>query len=137
VTVEPELEEYRQHLVLADQKAIEDYDKAVMALSGGALGVSFAFLKDVAGARPWSSAATLFAAWLCWGVSIVAVLASYYFSHVALRRAIGQVDAGTIRNSTPGGYFTWFTYVSNALGGLLFLAGVVLIAVFVSANMGG
>lgn len=30
-----EIRDYRQHFVLAEQKAQEDYDKAVLALSGG------------------------------------------------------------------------------------------------------
>ena len=135
--MEPELESYRQHLVLAEQKAVEAYDKAVMALSGGALGVSFAFLRDIAGPRPWSQTEILFLAWLCWGVSVVAVLASYYSSHLALRRAISQVDEGSIYIRKPGGVYTVITYICNALGGLLFFAGVVLMVVFVSANLGG
>ena len=43
------LQEYRAHLVSAAQKAQEDFDKTLLALSGGALGVSFAFVKDIVG----------------------------------------------------------------------------------------
>jgi hypothetical protein len=132
-----ELDSYRQHLVLAEQKAVEDFDKAVMTLSGGALGVSFAFIRDVVGPRPWADTTLMFAAWLCWGISVAAVLASYYFSHIALRRAIAQVDDDTIYVRRPGGACTIVIYICNASGGLLFLVGVVLIAVFVSANLGG
>ncbi|WP_134984071.1 hypothetical protein [Xanthomonas axonopodis] len=44
--------EYRQWLVVAEQKAQEDYDKTVLTLSGGALGISFAFVKDIVGQNP-------------------------------------------------------------------------------------
>ena len=79
----------------------------------------------------------MFLAWICWGVSVAAVLASYYFSHIALRKAISQVDAGTIYDGTAGGLGTTLTYVCNALGGLLFIVGVGLLALFVWSNMGG
>jgi len=44
--MEESLQEYRTHLVAAEQKAQEDYDKTVISLSGGALGISFAFIVD-------------------------------------------------------------------------------------------
>lgn len=40
--------EYRQTLINLEQQMQSTYDKAVMTLSGGALGISLAFLKDVA-----------------------------------------------------------------------------------------
>src|ERR1051325_8367007 len=68
--------EYRNHLVLAGQKAQEDYDKAVMTLSGGALGVSFAFLKDIVGPGDLLNETLLFFSWISWGLSVTAVLFS-------------------------------------------------------------
>ena len=135
--IDDSLTEYRQHLVLADQKAVEDFDKALFALSGGALGVSFAFLKDVLGPAPWKSTSLLFWAWCCWGFSNFSGLASYYFSHLALRRAMNQTDQGTIFNGMPGGSFTRIINVLNPLGPLLFLGGVALIVLFVRLNLGG
>lgn len=45
-------DEWREHLVSAEQKSQEDLDKALLSLSGGALGVSLIFLKDVIGQGP-------------------------------------------------------------------------------------
>lgn len=132
-----ELMEYRRHLLLAEQKAVEDYGKTVLHLSGGALGVSFAFLKDVVGPGPWTNAPLLFWAWIFWGLSVAAVLCSYYFSHVALRRAITQVDQGKVYSGKLGGCATVLTHVCNIIGGVGFLTGVVLIAVFVLVNLWG
>lgn len=36
----------------ADQQAQTDYEKTVLSLSGGALGISFAFVKDIVGSKP-------------------------------------------------------------------------------------
>ena len=57
---------YRLHLVAAEQKAQEDFDKTILSLSGGALGVSFVFLKDIVGPEHVAAPAWLFAAWLTW-----------------------------------------------------------------------
>jgi hypothetical protein len=129
------LTEYRRHCVSAEQKAQEDYDKSVLTLSGGALGVSFAFLKDVVGPGALLQPNFLLWAWLSWSASIVSTLASFWFSQLALRTAIAQVDTGTIHDQFPGRAFSRITSTLNAIGGLAFVVGVVLMVVFVMANL--
>jgi hypothetical protein len=128
------LAEYRKFLVAAEQKSQEDFDKTVLALSGGALGISFTFLKDVIGANPISQPMLLFSAWVAWAFSTFAVLASYYLSHLALRRAIAQVDKGTIYKQRPGGALALWTAGLNATGAMLFLVGVLCITLFAGSN---
>lgn len=129
------LAEYRKWLVTAEQKSQEDFDKTILSLSGGALGISLVFLKDVIGTNPISQPYLLLAAWLAWAFSTFSVLTSYYLSHLALRRAIAQVDDGTIYNQAPGGAFARLTAVLNATGGVLFLVGVCCITAFAGANL--
>src|SRR5262245_55669617 len=108
--------DYRQHLVLAEQKAQEDFDKAVLSLSGGGLGISFAFvdnfIKSGQPAHHW----LLFGAWMAWAVSILAVLLSYFASIRACRKAIRQVDAKTIYREEPGGWFAYLVDGYNYAG---------------------
>ena len=130
-----DLKEYRKLLVTLDQKAQEDFDKAVISLSGGALGVSFAFVKDIVGNKPIIHSECLFGAWLVWGLSLVFVLASFYVSEQALRQAIRQVDADKIRDQVPGGRFSTITAGLNILGGVAFFSGVVFMVIFVSQNL--
>jgi hypothetical protein len=130
-----ELKKYRDHLVLAEQKAQEDFDKTVLSLSGGALGISFAFVTDVAGDPPFKWPLLLLGAWACWGSSVFSVLVSYFASHLALRRAIRQVDTGEIYNERVGGIYDLATAVLNGLGAVLFVAGVILITCFAYANL--
>jgi hypothetical protein len=131
------LPEYRKFLVAAEQKSQEDFDKTVLALSGGALGISFAFLKDVIGSNPISNPALLVSSWLAWAFSTFAVLASYYLSHMALRAAIAQVDQGTIYKQRPGGALSLWTAGLNASGAILFLVGVCCITLFAGSNLTG
>jgi hypothetical protein len=132
--MDKETQEYRTHLVEARQKAFEDFDKTVLTLSGGALAVSITFVKDLLGPGALSYERCLLSAWVCWGVSVLTVLVSYYSSQLTLNRAINQIDSGT-RSSRPGGLFRVFTLTLNAVGGLLFLAGLILLIVFVSRNL--
>ena len=132
--MEEQMEAYRQHLILAEQKAQEDYDKTVLALSGGALGISFAFLKDIA-TKPYNCTSTLFIAWLMWGGSVGVVLVSYFFSQMALRKAIHQIDEGKIGKERPGGMFDVLTATCNSIGGILFLLGLIWMVMFVSKNI--
>ena len=130
-----ELSEYRKHLIGAEQKAQEDFDKAVLSLSGGALGISFAFIKDIVGVGSINNPGLLLFSWGCWGSSIIAILASYFFSHLSLRKAINQVDSDEIYKGHPGGAFDWITAFLNACGGILFFVGVILMIVFVAFNL--
>lgn len=126
---------YRNHLISAEQKAQADFDKSVLSLSGGALGVSFAFIKDIIGDGPVAVPNLLLLSWILWATSIVSVLASYFFSHLSLRYAIKQVDKKMIYDERPGGWYDKVTAILNACGGLLFLFGVIAIAYFVSCNI--
>lgn len=86
------LSAYRQSLVAAEQAMQGEYDKGVLTLSGGALGISLVFLKDVVGEHPLKNPGFLLAAWTAWGLSIAFVLCSYFTSTKALRRAVEDTD---------------------------------------------
>jgi len=130
-----QLQKYRSWLIETERKAQEDFDKTVISLSGGALGISFAFVKDIVGNKPLTNSRFLMGSWIAWGVSVTCVLASFYFSQQALRRAIKQVDQDEIYEQTPGGFLSKLTTVLNALSALLFLVGLVFIVIFVSNNL--
>ncbi len=134
--MDEQMRKYRQHLVLAEQKAQEDFDKTVFALSGGALGVSFTFVTDIVGSDAILEPGLMVSAWISWGMSLLSVLSSYYFSHLALRKAIKQVDMGRIISEHPGGFFDKATAVLNAVGALLFVLGLAHIIRFINMNLG-
>ena len=129
-----QIDNYRQHLMAAEQKSQSEYDKWVITLSGGALGVSFAFLKDVVGTKSIVSTGWLLAAWICWALGISSGLASHFFSSLALRRAIKQTDEKIIYVIRPGGWMSGLTFGLNIAAGVLFLCGVLSIIAFVAKN---
>ena len=125
---------YREVLVGAEQKAQEEFDKTVLSLSGGGLGVSFVFLKDVIGSAPAVSPYFLTAAWVAWAMSILAVLFSYHLSHRTIHRMIEQIDAGQGDAPGFGGWHASITQWLNAIGAVLFVVGVLSITVFACVN---
>ncbi|HVG07062.1 MAG TPA: hypothetical protein VNM67_05110 [Thermoanaerobaculia bacterium] len=126
--------EYRQHLILAEQKAQDDYDKGVLTLAGGGLGISLAFVEKVVGSGTLVYPNLLVGAWLCWTGSIASVLISYFLSRHALRCAIAQVD-GHVQVRRLGGSMAVATEVANSISGLLFVIGAVLISIFAVNNL--
>ncbi|HTL71657.1 MAG TPA: hypothetical protein VL863_00035, partial [bacterium] len=82
------LTNYRQSLIAAEQAMQAEYDKGVLTLSGGALGISLVFLKDIVGTKSLLHGEFLLLAWIFWGLSISFILASYFTSAKAIRRAV-------------------------------------------------
>jgi hypothetical protein len=126
---------YRGRLLELEQQMQLSYDKAVMALSGGALGLSLSFIKDIVDEPPLHAPRWLLAAWICWGVSVTCVLCSFYSSSMALRRTVRQADEQTLYIEPVGGAWDKATIYLNPIAGLLFLAGVVFICIFVGGNI--
>ncbi len=129
------LEDYRRHLLDLYQKSQEDYDKTVLSLSSGALGISFAFVKDIVGSNPIVESSILYWAWICWGASVACVLVSHLTSSLSLRKAIQQVDNKDVHAKRVGGLYDIITSFLNPMGGLLFLSGLILIILFVKRNL--
>lgn len=127
---------YRDHLFKAEQSAQGDYDKTLIYLSSGALGVSFAFLQNIVGTGPFGGVGFLLAAWFCWAASLSSVLASFLTSHFSLRMAIRQIDLGTFEEESVGGWYSKATVILNLLGGGLFVIGVVSLVIFAYVNLG-
>jgi hypothetical protein len=130
-----EMSAYRDFLIAADQKASEAYDKTVMTLSGGALGLSITFLKDIIRQSTRVSIQRLEWSWMCLSLSVLLILVSMLFSQWALRKAITQVDDGTVGDGRVGGGFSILTGVLNVISGLSCVAGIVLLAWFSLANI--
>lgn len=127
--------EYRTHLVVADQKSQEDFDKTLVTLASSSLGVSLVFAKDFVGDREIVSPAIVFAGWILLASSLAVILLGFYLSRFALRKAIRQLDGGAIHSERTGGWVAIVVEVLNGLSGLLLIAGILLIAMFAFRNL--
>ena len=86
--------QYLKALQESEFQAIDQFDKTVLTLTGGAFGVSFAFLKDIVRPDVVTPQNFLVAAWVFWCVTLSVNLTSFYFSHLAMRRAQREYRAG-------------------------------------------
>lgn len=129
------LREYRNQLINLLGKAEEAIDRSLLSLSGGALGISFAFISDIVNIKIAENKSYLFCSWVCWVVSIIATLVSMYLSPFALRKTIDQVDNGSINEQHPGGTYDHMIKVLNALGIISFLGGIIFVIIFVNKNI--
>lgn len=126
---------YRQSLIAAEQEMQREYDKNVLLLSGGALGISFAYLKDIVGTQGLLHGGCLLCAWILWGLSISAALTSYFTSAKALRKAVLDVDLRTIYLTLAESVWATWTKGLNLIAGLFFFLGVAMLVVFVAFNL--
>ena len=129
-----QMTEYRNWLVAADQKSSESYDKAVMTLAGGALGLSLTFLKDIVKAAHPDFLWLLGTSWFCLTLSLTCILVSMLSSQWALRKAIKQVDQGLLPVARAGGRFAVITEVLNIASAATLVIGVLLLAWFSISN---
>jgi hypothetical protein len=112
-------------------------DQSVLSLSGGALGISLAFVDKFIGAS--GAALPLFLA-IAWGAlvsSIVAVLVGMHVSQWAIDRHIRDLERYSIAptgTAFPSNPWAKCTSVANAIASLLFIVGIICLLVFVYAN---
>jgi len=129
-----QLDAYRCVLASAAQSTQSEYDKAVMALSGGALGISFTLLRDVLGTKALASFGFLFWAWMLWIISISSIFVSFYTSIKACNRALSDTDNGLVDKTNAQSGWAKVTAILNVSAGICFLTGVVFLAIFVACN---
>jgi hypothetical protein len=129
-------ERYRDTIRQAFFQSQADYDKTLITLSSGALGISIVFVKDVIGSAVILRASLLLSAWLLWAGSLTITLGAFLTGALFLDRALTmlkdlKVTADDTRK-TPNRIQTG----AAVLSGLLFVGGVVCISLFAYYNLG-
>lgn len=133
--MDDEMQAYWKHVLDADQKSVEAFDKSLLTLSGGALGLSLVFVRNVVGTSDPQNTGRLLGAWIFWIFAISLTLASFYCSHRALRRTLHQIREGKLPEGSPGGRWSTATTWATVVSGIAFLIGLVLIVWFASSNL--
>lgn len=134
------LNKHRDSLVSTSLKSQEEFDKTILWLSSGGLGISFTFLKDLI-QNEKIEFTWLLTAWICWGFSILFVFASYKTSHMSLEQDISKLNDGlnngdlaNLGASLGNGTFEKITKILNGLGIFLLFAGMASMISFTHIN---
>jgi hypothetical protein len=130
-----DLKEYRTGLVETVQKLNESYDKLIVTLSSGALGLSLVFLKDVVKEEPIQGSSLLISAWVLFVLSLTSVLSAMLFGIAANKKAVKQVDTDTIYHQKPGGQYSKLTTLFHYLGTVFLVVGLATMILFAYINM--
>lgn len=128
--------EHRRTLVEGEQKAYESYDKYLLTLSAGALGVSVNLVRvfDLTG----KSRCCLIcgASFIC--LSLVLILISFLFSQRAWRRERDILDISyERRNETPRNernLYSGLTFWFNVASTVAFVGGAILVIIAVAIS---
>jgi hypothetical protein len=130
--VDPEQVKYGETLLQSMQESQDQYDKSIISLSSGALGISFAFIDKLIDMGHAHGKLLLLAAWIFWAAAICSTLVSFYFSQRAMELAYNKWQAKEYGFKNP---WDWLTRLLNVISGFAFLLGVVALICFVYMNL--
>ena len=126
--------EYWKTLYEAEGVSQDSYDKTLITLSGGALGLSLTFVEKLVGAGDSKSEWLLVVAWTLWSLCLTTVLASFWLSQKALRRSLRVLSDGKSPEEAEKSRFSTLTEWANGTSGVFFLLGLFAMIWFVFLN---
>ena len=116
------------------------FDNALLTLSGGALGLSMTFLKDVS-ENP-RRIVILVIAWFSFGLAVLTLLITKYFCVIAYGREMKKWDEQYIQSfehiekvKYKTNIWSVLTHTGNFCGLALFIFGLVMIGIFILENI--
>lgn len=128
----------RSELLERQRSNSESYDKAILTLSSGALGVSLTFIKDLlpASSEPvWTG--LLYWSWTLLTAAIITTVASFLLSSAAINQAIKRSTEYYLEGNEGAFARTKLARAvdaSNYTSGTLFVVGIILTVLFVWIN---
>lgn len=131
--------EERKSLIDAQQQSYQQFDKAILALSSGGLGLSFIFLKDIVHAEEISQDWLLIISWTLFAFSILSTLVSFLTSQYAYKKQLELLDDYFIKREpkvlTERNKASRATELLNGFAALLFFVAIVGMICFGSVNL--
>ena len=134
-------DEYRKKVWEDTKSGTENFDKYLLAFSSGALGLSLAFIKDVApiGRAVWVW--SLLTSWVAFLLCILVTLVSFRISILALEAMVPHLDEFYLNNNAEAFDKHRESFLTKAVewcawaGIFLFVCGVFFTMMFVYANI--
>lgn len=134
-------DEYRKKVWEDTKSGTENFDKYLLTFSSGALGLSLAFIKDVApiGRAVWVP--SLFASWVAFLLCILVTLISFRISILALEAMVPHLNQFYLNSNAEAFDKHRESFLTKAVewcawaGIILFVCGVFFTMMFVYANI--
>ncbi len=127
--------EYRQELIESKSASQDQLDKALLTLSAGAFGITFAFIDNFITGSP-KAVGWLFTSWIAWGCTISMSLVAFYLTIKSFAKSITKLDKepeSMFKN--PFNTYDKTVKVLNLLSLTGFIIGLITIGIFVKINL--
>ena len=119
--------------------ALQEFDRAILTLSAGALGLSLAFIKDIVPLNKAIHLVLLFGSWVLFGASILLTLVSFVASQKAFKHSqkvayqyyMEQKHEILDQRHVPALVTRYLTYAA----GVCFLVALIMTLVFTTVNV--
>ena len=128
--------EERKLLIDAEREAARSFDKAMITLSAGALGLSITFIRQLSPILP-QARLLLYVAWGSFIFALLVMLLSFLFSQSAMRKQRDILDQEYAETATTKVKNNWATITNwlNRVSIGLFILGVIFLALFSIKNL--
>ncbi len=131
---------HREVLAEAGANQSRSFDKHVLALGAGALGISLVFLKDIAPCPDRHTLWALYISWICFIASMTITLVSFLCGKAAYSREIKEWDNKFASKSEyqkikHKKIFSCITKGLNIISCCAFILGVVFLCLFAMQNL--
>jgi len=129
----------RKLLIEAQQQCYQQFDKAILTLSSGGLGVSIVFLRDILPLEQITNYCFLIGSWILFTISILSTLISFMTGQYAYSEQLKLIEAYFLNKDsdalTKKNRFAQITGGLNISAAVFFILAVVSTIVFVSINI--
>lgn len=127
-----EKDPYLEQLNKAYIESSSQFDKQILYIASGALGISLAFIKDIVKLDVATNKVLLLLAWIFFGAVILLCILSHYTSLKAINYRIENLYQKKDKISKR---FDWWTRTFNILMMLFLATGLILLFVFIGLNI--
>jgi hypothetical protein len=128
--------EERKLLIDEEREAARTFDKAMLTLSGGALGLSIAFIKNIAPLP--RNTGLLFTSWIGFGLALLSTAIALHISQFAFRKSRDLLDANQKKGIDISKLSNCWANLTNLLNWFtifVFLIGVICLSCFAGINI--
>jgi hypothetical protein len=132
-------EEYRDYILEAFHDASQDFDKAIMTLSGGALALSVTFIHDIVASPLPGTIIALWFGWCSLAASLITIMISYVSSMSGMTDILEDVNEAIKKNnpivpSPKSKRANRITIGFNNASWIFLVVGIISLAVFAILN---
>ena len=129
----------RKLLIDAQQQSYQQFDKAILTLSSGGLGVSIIFLRDILPLEQITNYCFLIGSWILFTISILCTLISFLTSQYAYDEQLELINRYFLNKDsdalTKKNTFAQITGGLNISAAVFFILAVISTIMFVSINI--